>query len=121
MDAGCIAEIANMLRQNTTEQRKPKVGAHRLGASDPIVARRTFHCLVALVDDHGNGVAVVRRDRLACRIVTIVGIIRTGRKADGINAKEIERRFDTTGIICEILCAFLCNSFTVLKDRQRPQ
>ena len=69
MGLGLIAQVSDLLADNTAQQRETQIGTHRLGNRNPVVARCSFHRLVALVDDHRNRLIVRRIDFMAERIV----------------------------------------------------
>ncbi len=114
MNACGIAQIAHMLGQHAAQKREAQVGAHGLRAGDPVVAGCALHRLVALVDDHGNGVVVVGCDGRAGCVVAVVGPVGAGRQAHGIDAQEIERGFDIGGVVFGCVLYRIAHRLTVL-------
>ena len=121
MYAGGIAKVAQVLRQNATQQREPQIGAHGLRAGDPVIARRALHRLMALVDNHGNGVVVVGCDRRTRRVVAVVGPVRAGGQTYGIDAQEIKCCLDIGGVAFGGVCDLLRSGIAILQQNKCAQ
>ena len=93
-----VTQIAQMRAQHTANQREPQIGAHRLGAGDPVIAGCALHGLEPLIDDDRNRVVMIRFDRVAGGIVAVIGIVRAGRQPDRVRPQEICRGFQICGV-----------------------
>ena len=75
MRLGRVAQIADLLGNDAAQQRKPQIGAHALRDADPVIARGALHGLVALIDDHRDGMRLARLDGRAGGVMGIPGPI----------------------------------------------
>ena len=71
MRLGRIAQVANMLRQNSAQKGEPQIGTHGLRHRDPIIARSSFHGFEPLIHNHTNGLVMGRGNGCAPGVMRI--------------------------------------------------
>ena len=94
-----VSEVPQVRAHHPGDQRAAHIGAHRLRARDPVIARCPFHRLKALIDQHHDAVAMVGRNRFALLGVVRVIHPRLGlANADQIGAQKITQRLDAVRV-----------------------
>ena len=121
MGLGLIPHVPDLPCDHTAQQRKPQIGSHGLGNADPVIARRAFHRLIALVDDHADRLVVGRIDGLARGVMAVPCPVRAPRNTDRINAKPIARRFHRLCRIGRIKGDTCGRRHTILQQHKRTK
>ena len=98
MDARRIAQTADLLADHTAEKGKSQIGAHRLRHGDPVVPARALHRLMALIEEHGDGVVVIGLELFARAVVGVVDPIGCAGEPDGVGREEVACRLDVVGV-----------------------
>ena len=96
--AGGKAFGAQKLAHDSGNFGAAQVAAHGLRPGDPVVAAGALHCVVALINQHHDRVAMRGLDRRAFFLVREPGIARDFADAGEIGAERIGQRFDRLGI-----------------------
>ena len=115
MGLGLVPQIADLLGDDTAQQRKAQVRAHGLCNTDPVVTRRALHRLIALVNDHADGLVVRRHQRLSACIMAVPSPIRAARNADRVDAQPIACRLDQIGSSLRIKALFFIRRLPILQ------
>ncbi len=99
------AEVAKVLADDSTYQASSHVGAHRLSAGDPIVARCPLHRLIPLVDHDGDRARVGHRHFRSVLPVRVPNPCWGARNAGEIGTEKMHRCFDQVGVALRVLVA----------------
>ena len=96
--AGREAFAAQNLGHHARDLGAAQVGAHRLGARDPVVAAGAFHGLEALVDQDHDSVTMIGLDERAADLVREPGIAGYFADPGDVGAEVVGERLDGAGI-----------------------